>query len=348
MNNTGTTLQTMGRFDAALECFAQAVAIKPDFADAHLNAGRCRLQAGDFDGGWPLHEWRWKTAQSAPDRRSFAQPLWLGDSDIAGKTILLWSEQGFGDMLLSVRYAPLVAARGARVILQVPVHLQRLFARMPGIGAVIPAGAELPAFDVQCPMMSLPLAFRTTLETIPADIPYLRADAVRIAGWQERLTALPGLKVGLVWAGSFRYPLDKRRSMKLAQMAPLGSVRHVTLVSLQKDAPAQQAREPPAGLTLHDWTTELQDFDDTAALVAALDLVIAVDSAIVHLTGALGRPVWVLDRYDSEWRWLSGRDDSPWYPSLRLFRQEQPGDWAGVVERARAELERASSDRRGD
>jgi hypothetical protein len=254
-------------------------------------------------------------------------------------------------MLLSVRYAPLVAAPGARVILQVPVHLQRLFARMPvvapGVVKVVPSGAELPAFDVQCPMMSLPLALRTTLETIPADIPYLRADAGRVAGWQQRLAALPGLKVGLVWGGSFRYPLDKRRSMKLAQMAPLGTVRDVTFVSLQKDGPAQQAREPPAGLTLHDWTDELQDFDDTAALVAALDLVIAVDSAIVHLTGALGRQVWVLDRYDSEWRWLSGRDDSPWYPSLRLFRQDQPGDWDGVVERVRAELERASSDRRG-
>jgi len=338
MINTGTTLQTTARYQEALERFAQAVAIKPDFAEAHLNAARCRLEAGDLEGGWPLYEWRWKTAQGLPNCRSFQQPLWLGDGDIAGTTVLVWSEQGFGDMLQSARYAPLLAARGARVILQVPAALQRLFARMTGIAEVIASGADLPAFDLHCPMMSLPLAFKTTLETIPAKIPYLHADGERVALWRDRLAGLPGLKVGLIWAGSNRYLLDKRRSMALAQMAPLGTVRDVTYLSLQKDGPAQQAQQPPAGLTLHDWTAELADFDDTAALITALDLVISVDTAVVHLTGGLGKPVWVLDRYDRDWRWLNGRDDSPWYPSLRLFRQDRPGDWAGVVERAREAL----------
>ena len=337
-NNLGDVLGRLHQPLDALAAFEQAAAIKPDFADAYWNAAQYRLQIGDYARGWRLYEWRWKTPQFASKCRSFREPLWLGDSDIAGKSILVWCEQGFGDMLLSVRYVPMVAARGARVILQVPAALQRLFERIPGLAAVGAASAELPAFDVQCPMMSLPLAFRTTLETIPADIPYLHADPARVANWRERLAALPGLKVGLVWAGSPTYPLDGRRSMALAQMAPFGTLRDVTFVSLQKDAPGQQARQPPAGLTLHDWTDELRDFDDTAALITALDLVISVDTALVHLTGALGKPVWVLDRNDSEWRWLIGRDDSPWYPTVRLFRQPQPGDWASVVERALAEL----------
>jgi tetratricopeptide (TPR) repeat protein len=345
MSNAGTTLQTTGRFDAALERFAQAVAIKPDFAEAHLNAGRCRLEAGDYAGGWPLYEWRWKTVQGVPGRRSFPQPLWLGDGDVAGKTVLVWAEQGFGDMLQSVRYAPLVAARGARVVLLVPPQLRPLFARIGGVSDVVAYGADLPAFDLHCPMMSLPLACGTTLETVPANMPYLHADSARVAAWRERLSVLPGLKVGLVWAGSHRYLLDRRRSMTLAQMAPFATVRDVTFVSLQKDEPALQAREPPAGLTLRDWTGELDDFDDTAALITALDLVISVDTAVVHLTAGLGKPVWVLNRYDTDWRWLQGRDDSPWYPSVRLFRQVQPGDWGCVVERVRAELEHARDDR---
>ena len=338
MCNAGTTLQTTGRFDAALEHFARAVAIKPDFADAQLNIARCRLEAGDYAAAWPQYEWRWETSQGLPGRRHFPQPLWLGDHAVAGKTILVWAEQGFGDMLQAVRYAPLLAARDARVILLVPSHLQALFARIPGIAEVLAYGAELPAFDLHCPIMSLPLAFDTTLETIPAGVPYLHADGRRSAAWRERLAALPGLKVGLVWAGSHRYLLDRRRSMRLAQMAPFGTVPGVTFVSLQKDAPAQQALRPPAGLTLHDWTAELHDFDDTAALIEALDLVISVDTAIVHLAGALGKPVWVLNRYDTDWRWLRDRDDSPWYPSLRLFRQKRPGEWDSVLDEVRAAL----------
>jgi len=346
-NNLGDVLGRLHQPLAALAAFERAAKIKPDMADAYWNSAQCRLQIGDYVEGWRLYEWRWKTPQFATRRRSYHQKLWLGDSDLAGKSILVWCEQGFGDMLLSVRYVPLVAARGARVILQIPPELQTLFARIPGLFAVGVKSTELPAFDVHCPMMSLPLAFRTTLETIPDAIPYLRADAVRITRWRERLVGLPGLKVGLVWAGSRTYPVDKRRSMPLAQMAPFGAVRGVTFVSLQKDAPAEQARHPPAGLNLNDWTDELRDFDETAALITALDLVISVDTALVHLTGALGKPVWVLDRNDSEWRWLLDREDSPWYPTARLFRQEQPGDWSGVVARARVALEQLRDDDRG-
>jgi tetratricopeptide (TPR) repeat protein len=344
--NAGIALRVLGRYDAALIHFARAVAVKPDFADAHYNAAMCKLEAGDFAAGWPLYEWRLQATQRAPRQRKFAQPLWLGDRDIAGKTILLWTDEGAGDMMQMARYAPLLSAQGARVVLEAWAPLARLLERMTGISEVVAYGENLPEFDLHCPIMSLPLAFKTTLDTIPADIPYLRADDARVVAWRERLAALPGRKVGLTWAGNPHYPLDKHRSIALSQLAPLGSVRDVTFVSLQKSAAAQQAAtqpvwELPTDLILCDWTAELIDFDDTAALIAALDLVISVDTATVHLAGALGKPVWMLNRYDTCWRWLRDRDDSPWYPSLRLFRQLQPGDWAGVVERVRTELERA-------
>jgi hypothetical protein len=231
------------------------------------------------------------------------------------------------------RYLPMLAAR-ARVILQVPRPLLRLLSGLDGISQIVASDEPPPRFDGWTPMMSLPFAFRTTLATIPAAVPYLNADPDRSASWSERLNTLPGRKVGLVWAGSRQrgaQAMDQRRSLALRYFVPIAAVPGICLISLQKGEAATQTQTPPDGMVLYDWTDELDDFADTAALVDALDLVISVDTSVVHLAGALGKPVWVLNRYDQCWRWLRGRTDSPWYPSARLFRQRTPGDWSGVM-----------------
>ncbi|HEY8873034.1 MAG TPA: glycosyltransferase family 9 protein, partial [Stellaceae bacterium] len=206
----------------------------------------------------------------------------------------------------------------------------------------------LPSFDLHCPLMSLPRVFGTTLDTIPAATPYLAADPARTADWRRRLAGLDGLRVGLVWAGG-QHPnatVNRHRSITLDTMAPLGDASGASFISLQKGEPATQTKNAPGGMALHDFTADLGDFDDTAALIEALDLVISVDTAIAHLTGALGKPIWLLNRFDTEWRWLVGRDDSPWYPHLRQFRQPAPGDWSNVIRAARDALRRlAAGDR---
>jgi tetratricopeptide (TPR) repeat protein len=339
--NRATSLMELRDFAPAIEGFADAIALRPDYAAAHWNEALCRLSVGDFAEGWRKYEWGWAAGQRGGQRdygdrpRQGVQP-WLGETPLAGMTLLLHAEQGIGDSLQFCRYAALARAGGARVILEVHAPLVRLLRRDPAL-TVIGWGEELPPFDRRTPLLSLPLAFGTTLATIPAEIPYLRHDTARTEAWRARLAAVPGLKVGLVWAGNPRpeqpsaHAVDRRRSLRLAQMAALGAVSGVTFVSLQKDAAASQAAWPPAGMTLLDWTGELADFADTADLVAALDLVITVDTSVAHLAGGLGRPVWVLSRHDACWRWLDGRTDSPWYPSLRLFRQPCRGDWDSVM-----------------
>ncbi|HEV8680262.1 MAG TPA: glycosyltransferase family 9 protein, partial [Stellaceae bacterium] len=249
------------------------------------------------------------------------------------------------------RYVPPIAA-GARVILEVQASLVRLLSRLPGSIEVIARGDRLPPFDLRCPLLSLPRAVRTRLDTIPAATPYLAADQALVADWRQRLAGLDGLRVGLVWAGSQRQnqlelaAIDRRRSITLAAMAPLGGVPGICLISLQKGEPAAQSANPPPGMVLHDFTADLHDFADTAALVANLDLVISVDTAVAHLAGALAKPVWLLNRFDSDWRWLLDRDDSPWYPQLRQFRQVRLGDWDSVMAEAReALLQLAAGDR---
>jgi hypothetical protein len=291
---------------------------------------------GDLARGWAAYEWRWRTARFAARAGRFAQPPWLGAEAPAGKTILLHAEQGFGDTLQFCRYAAPVAARGARVVLEVARPLARLMATLDGVAAVVAEGDELPAFDLHCPLMSLPLAFGTTLETVP---PPARLVPVpeRVAAWQLRLAAVEGIRVGLVWAGSSNktYPegraIDRRRSITLDHYLPLAAVAGVSFVSLQKGEAALRGAAPPPGMALLDATDGLADFADTAALVAALDLVISVDTAVAHLAGSLGKPVWILTQFDADWRWLAGRLDSPWYPTARLFRQPEIGDWASVI-----------------
>jgi hypothetical protein len=237
-------------------------------------------------------------------------------------------------------------ACGAKIILEVQAPLVRLLSRLPGVRQIVARGDNLPPFDLHCPLMSLPHAFGTTLDTIPAVTPYLSVAPALAADWQERLVGLDGLRIGLVWADGQQLNVptadvvDRRRSIALKALAPLGEVSGVSFVSLQRDGPAPQAADPSHGLMLHDFTSELRDFADTAALIVNLDLIISVDAAVAHLAGALGKPVWLLNRFDTHWRWLLNRDDSPWYPTLRQFRQPRPGDWDSAVRAARDALQR--------
>jgi tetratricopeptide (TPR) repeat protein len=348
--NRAALLHELNRLDEALSDHNRALEITPDFAGARQNRAYTLLLQGDLEKGWIDHEWRWQNDEAGGlrERRHFKQPLWLGGEPIAGRTILLHSEQGLGDTLQFCRYAKLVADLGARVILEVPSPLKTLLASLEGAAQVVATDEALPAFDCYCPLMSLPLAFKTTLANIPARIPYLRSRVDKVLHWRARLGKKTKLRVGLVWSGGFRphqpelWAVNERRNIPLAQLAALNDP-NVEFYSLQKGEPAQsEAAELRSkhwnGPALIDHTNQLLDFSDTAALIENLDLVISVDTATAHLAGALGKPVWILNRFDSCWRWLLDRSDSPWYPTVRLYRQEQPGDWDGVVQRVRNDL----------
>ena len=335
-SNLGAALREMGRVAEAEACFRQALQLAGDKIPARNNLATTLLQTGRLREGWALYESRWQTATLPP--RPFSQPLWQGEA-LGDQVLLLHAEQGMGDTLQFCRYVRLAAQR-ARVVLEVQPPLLRLLARsLPEVEQIVPRGATLPAFDRHCPLLSLPRLFGTALETIPADIPYLVPDPADVAVWQSRLAALPGRRVGVVWRGNQAFADSKRkRDMAAGHLAALADLPGISFVSLQKDlSPAAQAAAANL-LPLTDWTAELTDFAQTAALVAGLDLVIGVDTAAVHLAGALGRPVWLLNRFDPCWRWLRDRDDSPWYPTLRQFRQPGSGDWASVMAAVRAAL----------
>jgi len=330
--------------DGAVESLDRAVAIDPQFAAAYINRGFARLLKGDLVSGWQDNEWRWR-ARGTPtwqERRQFPQPRWSGQP-LAGRTLFLHREQGLGDALQFCRYIPLLADAGATVILEIHAPLMRLFAGLRGVAQLIERGAAVPPFDYWCPLLSLPLAFRTDLATIPADIPYLHADPDRVQYWERRLAAAGSRpRIGLVWSGGAVHPNDHNRSMALDQLLPhLPAGCHY--VSLQKEV---RPLDHPA-LGAHPWLLhvgeELHDFSDTAALCRCLDLVISIDSSVAHLAGALGAPVWILLPHSPDWRWLLNRDDSPWYPSARLYRQPQPGDWDGLLRRVGADLGRRFS-----
>ncbi|MBB6250918.1 tetratricopeptide repeat protein [Nitrospirillum iridis] len=342
LNNSGVVLQMQGRLDQAIALYRRAVALRPDYAAAHKNLGMTLLAAGRYEEGWNEFEWRWQDAQLADARRPFTCPQWRGER-APGRILLVHGEQGFGDSLQFCRYIPLMAERGLRVVVEVPLPLVRLMRRLPGVEMVVAHGQPLPPFDLHCPMMSLPLAFGTTLSTIPAPRRYLVADPVEAEIWRQRLVAeAPGdnrPKVGLVWAGAARAETpdvavaDRRRSMGLPALLPLLEQDNVRFVSLQKDAAEMDVPASLGGLI-----DSVVDFADTAALISNLDLVISVDTAVAHLAAAMGVNVWLLNRFDSCWRWLRERDDSPWYPSLNQFRQPRLGDWDGVVHSVRTAL----------
>jgi tetratricopeptide (TPR) repeat protein len=338
LGNLGAALYRLGRPDEAIACYRAALRLAPDLAELHDNLGRALLLSGQLAEGWEAQEWRWRTRESAREAQRFAGPAWNGEA-LGDRVLLLHAEQGFGDAIQFCRYVPRVGAT-ARIVLEAPRPLVRLFAGLPGVERIVAQGEPLPSFEAHCPLLSLPRACRTTLETIPHDVPYLAAAPAAVASWRARLADRVGplnkLRVGLAWAGRPTQGADRRRSIALELLAPLGGVPNVALVSLQTGTAATQAI--PAGMALHDWTATLHDFADTAALIEALDLVIAVDSAVAHLAGALGKPVWLLNRFDTCWRWLQQRTDSPWYPSLRQFRQRAPGDWAPVIAEVAAAL----------
>jgi len=341
--NRAGVLADLQRHAEALASYDRAIALRPDYAEAYRNQSHSWLALGRLDRGWKLHEWR-KRCDKPVGNRTFPQPVWLGRESIRGKTLFIHREQGLGDTIQFCRYALLVAALGARVVMSVQDPLRRLLTTL-GPDIRIIGSDEVPTeFDCHCPMMSLPLALGTTLETIPHAAPYLAADPVAVAAWRQRLAAWSGLRVGLCWAGNPRrddasvQAVSLRRSTALAQCAPLAGVTGACFVSLQKDAAAAQSAAPPTGLSLHDWTDELHDLADTAALIEALDLVITVDTSVAHLAGALGKRVWILTCFEACWRWLMERDDSPWYPSARLWRQPRPGDWDSVIAAVAAAL----------
>jgi Flp pilus assembly protein TadD len=346
-SNLGMALMDLRRLDEAEASCREALRLAPALADAHRNLASTLFLAGRYGEAWEEYEWRWKVADMAGGFRGFAAPLWSGEP-IGDAAILLHAEQGLGDTLQFCRYASLIEPR-ATVVLEVQAPLVRLLSAMPGVAKVVARGEALPPFDWQCPILSLPRAFGASFGAAP----YLAADPADAALWRERLAHLTGLKVGLVWAGEPKLgkpklaAIDARRSMPLAAMAPLGEASGVSFVSLQKGASAAQAADPPPGLTLHDFTADLADFADTAALVESLDLVISVDTSVAHLAGALGKPVWLLNRYDTCWRWRLDGDDCPWYPTLRQFRQPALGDWASVMTQARDALHRLAAGDQG-
>jgi tetratricopeptide (TPR) repeat protein len=323
-------------FDAALECFDSVLAQTPGHAEARLGRSFVWLKRGRYAEGFADFESRFDTHDIKATRLAPPGPSWRGE-DVSGKTVAVVAEQGLGDTLQFARYAPLLADRGARVALLVQPSLGTLAATLPGV-EVFALGETPPPYHYHVSLLSLPHLLGPS-DRVPAAVPYFQSDPVRAAQWRNRLSALPGLRVGLVWAGDAHpqhprgYRPDRRRSVPLRQFAPLARVPGVSFVSLQKNARAAEAHSPDAPFAIADWTGELADFADTAALVAELDLVISVDTAVAHLAGALARPVWVLSRHGGCWRWLAGQEHSPWYPTARVFHQPARWDWDTALAR---------------
>ena len=314
----------------------RALAINPDYAEAHHYKAYLQLLTGDFDKGWREHEWRWLTGDMKP--HGFKGPLWDG-KNLAGRTILLHCEQGLGDSIQFIRYARMVKEKGGRVLLSCPSALARLFTGMEGVDEIFPDVRTLPGYDCHAPLLSLPLHFATTPDTIPAAVPYLRAEAAQVHVWRDRLAPLPGLRVGVAWRGNPIHKNDRNRSMAPALFSGFLDLDSIAVVSLQKDGNADEIAALGARGPFLDAGPMLDDLADTAALMTNLDLVVTVDTSVCHLAGALGVPVWTLLPFAPDWRWLLAREhDSPWYPTMRLFRQPAPDDWQSVTARVRAAL----------
>jgi len=341
--NRGNVLQEVNKFGEALICYDKAIELNNNYAEAYLNKSLLLLLLQDFEKGWELYEWRWKKLELTSSYRNFSQPLWLGDDSLAKKTILLHAEQGLGDTLQFCRYSSLVKKLGARVLLEVPKSLKELLKDLEGVDELIEAGKQLPTFDYHCPLLSLPLAFKTKLDTIPFSKAYLKADQNKIKYWQKRIGNLDGLKVGLVWNGGFRpdqpelWTLNARRNIPLNTLTQTFRFINVNFFSLQKGDPAEseirghEIEYWPSG-NFFNFADDLVDFSDTAALISNMDLVIAVDTSTAHLAAALGKSTWILNRFDTCWRWLRDRNDSPWYESVKLYRQGEDRHWAPVLE----------------
>lgn len=338
--NRAMVLQDCARWQEAAASFDQAIALDPQFSEAQYNRALTLLFLGDFERGWAAFEWRWNNARrlAIGEVRSFQEPPWLGNHDITGKRLLLHSEAGLGDTLQFCRYAKLAAAQGATVLLEVQPPLVALLAGLQGVSQVLPSKGALPPFDYHCPLMSLPLAFNTTLDTIPAAPSYLRNDAAKVEQWRKRLGERTRPRIGLTWSGNANQPIEARRRIALADWLP-HLPREFEYFCLQKELrEADRVARDSSGLIV-SFDDEL-DFPATGALCECLDLVVTVDTSLAHLSGALGQRTWVLLSFVPDWRWLRDRADSPWYPGMKLYRQQTAGDWSTVFARVASDLRR--------
>jgi tetratricopeptide (TPR) repeat protein len=336
-NNLGNVYKDQKRMEQAVEAYRRAVNLNPTYPEGHWNLALALLMTRNFEQGWPEYEWRWKI-KGVISRGDFERPLWDG-RPLEGKRILLYAEQGFGDTVQFIRYVPSVLERGGRVVVECQPELVSLLQTMKGIEAVIPHGNPLPNFDVQCPLLSLPLIFRTDLSTIPSPIPYLRTDPEKVQKWRDRLASDQGnYKVGLVWAGKPDHSNDHNRSISFNELWPLFLIPGISFYGLQRGTAAMPAKESPPGPNWVNLSDELYDFSETGAAIQNLDLIISVDTAVAHLAGALGRPVWTLLPFAPDWRWLLDREDTPWYPTMKLFRQTTFRQWAGAIKKVAAQL----------
>lgn len=338
ISNRGSALHGLARFAESISQFDQALAIEPDYAEARFNRGLTLLLLGNFRDGWRDYEAR-LAAQYPQEKREFARPRWNDGSDLNGKTILVHAEQGLGDTLQFCRYVPLVALGGARVLLEVQRELVSLLRTLDGTTEVVSCGDPLPDFDVHCPLLSLPRAFGTDLSNIPAGAGYLRPDRQRVARWQARLGPRAArLRVGLAWSGSRLLKNDRNRSLPLGLLLDAVEGIDAEFISLQKDVRASDIGALARSKSVRPFGAELEDFRDTAALTSLLDLVVTVDTSVAHLAGALRVPTWILLPWVPDWRWLLHRPDSPWYPTVRLWRQKASGDWPSLLTDLRAGL----------
>jgi tetratricopeptide (TPR) repeat protein len=336
-NNRGRALQALNRHEEAVASFDKALAVDRGYGDAHFNAAMSLLTCGNLQRGFAEYEWRWKRTGMTDARRGYRGRLWLGEFPIDRRTILLSAEQGLGDTIQFVRYAPALARMGAHVILEVQPELKGLLSAVDGVTSCHARGDTLPAYDLYCPLGSLPLAMNTELSTIPADIPYLHAGEQAIAKWRSTIEALPGKRVALAWAGHARHANDRNRSIDLQLLESLIACEGVSFFSIQRELRGNDAATL-ARLGIRDFGPQLADMTDTAAILALADLLISVDTSVVHLAGAMGREAWVMLPFTPDWRWTLANEHSPWYPTVQLFRQREPGDWPGVIASVRHAL----------
>ncbi|NTW16851.1 MAG: tetratricopeptide repeat protein [Syntrophaceae bacterium] len=335
--NKGQALFALKHYDEAEESYDRAIALEPDFAEAHFNKSLSLLSVGKYSGAWAEFEWRWKMRKFTSPRRNFSQPVWLGSGSINGRTILLHTEQGLGDTFQFCRYVKLVADFGAKVILEAEQSLIELLKQMDYVTGFVSKGDELPVFDVHCPLMSLPLAFNTTIETIPFTSKYLSCDSEKLGEWARRLGRKIKPRIGLVWSGNKGNTKLLYRSLPFSELTPLLS-NEFQFVSLQQEIWENDRPTFQTHPEIVHYGDELRDFTDTAALCELMDMVITIDTSVAHLSAAMGRPTRIMLPFTSDWRWMFDGDDAPWYESARLYRQPERGDWQSVVARVSADL----------
>ena len=338
-SNRGTVLQELQRSEEALSSYDKAISLQANYAEAYWNSSLCYLLAGNFNDGWPRYEWRWQSERMSKTAgvRNFSQPLWLGIESLKDQTILLYAEQGLGDTIQFSRYVSLVAMLGAKVVLEVQPSLVKLLSYLEGISQIITKGDKLPHFDYQCPLLSLPLAFKTELQTIPSVSQNISSDIEKVAKWQAILGEKTKPRVGIVWSGSATHKNDHQRSLTLSQLITYLPSDY-EYVSLQKEISDVDKEVLTKHYEIKHFGGDLKDFTDTAALCELIDIVISIDTSVAHLAGTLGKTTWILLPYSPDWRWLLDRNDSPWYSSVKLYRQEKINDWDGVLVNIESDL----------